>query len=436
MKEIFEDSYYKGKYEKVIVRDLESVMDEADQEHDKLANDIKSLDDKVDQLELTGGKGEQGPAGKDGKDALSNVYNINDYGAKSGDDSVDSAEAFNSIMNVMPNEGGTILIPVGDYYIKSPININHSFVRVEGTQNGWRSGVDKANSNGADNGGSTLHCVGDIDVFDCESVDGKRITGLTFDDFNIVGSGSVGTGINVKSDNDHCSIHNMVFKNLENPIVMQGPDALEINDNIIAENKNGIALNGASQQAQILDNSIGGQPGGISVYMENPAMFNITGNNIFPDASQNIKLLNPVHGVISGNSLTSYNNAIIDILPNSNGDLGNANTIASNQITVNKFDGSYGTDDLYGVVHIEGYRNLVASNVIEMTMPENSTGVLINKGDNNRVSSNVICDSTANTKKVVVNGSCNNTVITESVRKSEYDLGGNDSNFCVELPSA
>lgn len=383
-------------------------------------------------------KGPQGPKGDKGdpgKSALTNVYNIENYGAKSGDSNFDNAVAFNNIMSILPNEGGTILIPVGDYYVKSPIKINHSFVRIKGTQNGWRSGVDQPNSNGANNGGSTLHCVGDIDVFDCQSIDNKRITGLTFDNFNIVGTNSIGTGINVKSDNDHCSIFNMVFKNLESPIIIKGPDALDVHDNIIAENKNGIFLLGASQQAQILDNSIGGQPGGISVYMENPAMFNITGNNIFPDASQNIKLLNPVHGVISGNSLTSYNNAIVDILPNSNGDLGNANTIASNQITVNKFDGTYGTDSAYGVIHIEGYRNLVASNVLEMSMPTNSTGVFIAKGDNNRVTSCIIDDSEGNSNKVVVDKNCNNTVIVETCRKGEYSLGNDNTNFCVELPS-
>lgn len=366
------------------------------------------------------------------------VLNIADYGARANDPNFDNGPIINRLIDDLPKAGGTIVIPEGDFTIKTPIKVNHSFTTIQGTNDGWRSGVDASNSNGQSFGGSHLSLSGSGDAIQVISPDSHRITGCEFNNLGITNSGSKGIGIDVKSDNDHITIQNMAFKGLDTPIQVKGADAIHINGNIIAENRNGIKLTGASQQAIINNNSIGAQPGGSGIFLENANSFNITGNTIYPDGKQGILMYNPVHGTITGNTISSYGTGLITMLSSngndSNGNFGNCNEISGNQLTINKWNGGYGYDTKWGAIHISGYGNNISSNTIEMdSIPDNPTGILIMHGDNNIMNGNSIDPLHSDNAKVVVNGGANNNIVTASINNQEFQNGLNNSNKNVPL---
>lgn len=364
--------------------------------------------------------------------------NIANYGAQANNPNFDNGPIISRLINDLPKSGGTIVIPEGDYYVKSPIKVSHSFVTIKGTNDGWRSGVDPANSNGQSFGGSHLILEGSGDAIDVASPDSHRITGVEFQNFGITNNGSKGTGINIQSDNDHFVISGMAFKGLETPIKDKGADAIHIEDNIIAENHNGIELTGASQQAIINNNSIGAQPGGSGIFLENANDYNITGNTVYPDGKQGILLYNPVHGTITGNTISSYGTGLITMLSSngndSNGNFGNCNEISGNQLTINKWNGGYGYDTKWGAIHISGYGNNISNNTIEMDgMPANPTGILIMHGDNNMMNGNTIDPLHANNAKIVINGGASHNIATASVYNSEFQNGLNNTNKNIPL---
>lgn len=369
----------------------------------------------------------------------STVLDLASCGGQPNNPNFDNGPIINKMIAQLPKDGGEIKIPAGDWYIKTPINVDKSFVTIKGVNDGWRSGVDPANSNGAASGGSHLALVGGGDIIDVKSADSHRLSGDEFKDFNLTGNGSNGTGINIQSDNDHITISGTSMKNLKDPIIDKGADCISIVDNQIAENRNGIDLTGASQQAKIANNQLGAQPGGIAVQLENAASFNINDNLVYPDGSSNITLYNPVHGTVDGNVLSSYTNGIINILPNSKGDMGNANVISGNQLTVNQWKTGYGinvegqqlvNDTKWGVIHVAGFRNLISDNNLEMNMPENSTGILVMAGDGNRISDDIIDGAhQSNNSRVVVNGKANNTIVSGTLQSNNsFQNGNNNTN--------
>lgn len=370
-------------------------------------------------------------------DAVQNkkvVLNIADFGAKAGDPNYDNAPLINRLIQDLPKSGGTIEIPEGDYYIKSPINIDRSFVTIKGTNDGWRSGVDPANSNGQDFGGSRLILNGTNTGISVKSSDSHRITGCEFNNFAITNSGSKGIGIDVESDNDHFVFTDLAMRGLDIPIKDKGSDAVQIRNSIIAENKNGIALTGASQQAMVTGCSLGVQPGGSAIFMENPGMYTITSNNIYPDGKQNILLYNPVHGTITGNTLTSYGTGLVTMLSSkgndSTGDFGNCNTISGNTLIINKWNGGYGYDNKWGVMHISGFGNTISGNTLEMdACPDNTTGILIMHGNDNVVEGNNVDPLHKNNDaRVVINGGANNNTIIGTTNQKGFQNGNNSSN--------
>lgn len=180
-----------------------------------------------------------------------------------------------------------------------------------------------------------------------------------------------GFGIYAQTDNNRVSIENMAFNNVGVAIRLKGADAARISGSWIAETAFGIELTGASQQAVITGNSIGAQPQGVTMLLENPDRYNITGNTIYPDGSSNIRLTCPKHGVISGNTISSYYNGMVELLPNSDGDTGNGNVISNNVISVEGFKGNAkGKNDDWSIVHIEGDGHGFVSSSIRYNMAD------------------------------------------------------------------
>lgn len=145
----------------------------------------------------------------------------------------------------------------------------------------------------------------------------------------------------------------------------------------------GSELTGACQQAVITGNSIGAQPQGVTMLLENPDRYNITGNTIYPDGSSNIRLTCPKHSVISGNTISIYYNGMVELPPNSNGDTGNGNVISGNVISVKSFKGNSNT-------------------IIVNDMDTDWTDVKIAAGNNNTISDNVIGQDNDSSGEIVV----------------------------------
>lgn len=105
-----------------------------------------------------GDKGDVGPAGPQGpagKDARSTFRNILDYGAQPERTDYDNAPAFNKAIQSLPTVGGTVFVPDGNYFLKSTVNVDRSYVHIMGFNSGLRSGIDPSDGT-TQTGGAVL----------------------------------------------------------------------------------------------------------------------------------------------------------------------------------------------------------------------------------------------------------------------------------------
>ena len=363
---------------------------------------------------------------------LSSMFvNILDFGAQPENVNFDSAPAFNRAVQALPSVGGTIFIPNGNYFLKSTVNIDRSYVHVIGLNNGLRSGIDPADgSTQTGGGGAKVTVQNPITAFKLENThNNNRLSGITFSGFDLRGDTNGGVGIDGVTNADRVVIDNMTINNVGIGVRLHAADAPRITNSWIAETQSSILLTGASQQAEIKNNSLGAQPNGTTIYMENPDRYNISGNNIYPDGASAIRIMNPVHGSIVGNTMSAYYNGMIEFLPNSDGAFGNGNVISSNVIAVESWHNNPdGKDNKWGIIHIEAFNNVISgNNILANGTPKDTTGILIMKGDYNRIANNVITIPDTNAK-VVINGAANNNWVIYSTEGSAFQDGGNQSN--------
>ncbi|WP_322976071.1 glycosyl hydrolase family 28-related protein, partial [Limosilactobacillus reuteri] len=262
---------------------------------------------------LKGEKGDRGPAGPQGiqgpkgdpgqipdvsninkgiSDNKSDISKINlkmstmfvnllDFGAQPENVNFDNAPAFNKAIQALPSVGGTIFIPNGNYFLKSTVNIDRSYVHVMGLNHGLRSGIDPVDgSTQAGGGGAKVTVQNPITAFKLENThNSNRLSGITFSGFDLRGDTNAGVGIDGVSNTDRVVIDNMTINNVGIGVRLHAADAPRITNSWIAETQSSILLTGASQQAEIKNNSLGAQPKGTTIYMENPDRFKFSGNN-------------------------------------------------------------------------------------------------------------------------------------------------------------
>ena len=357
--------------------------------------------------------------------------NILDFGAQPENVNFDNAPAFNKAIQSLPSVGGTIFIPNGNYFLKSTVNVDRSYVHIMGLNHGLRSGIDPVDgSTQAGGGGAKVTVQNPITAFKLENThNNNRLSGITFSGFDLRGDTNAGVGIDGVSNSDRIVIDNMTINNVGIGVRLHAADAPRITNSWIAETQSSILLTGASQQAEIKNNSLGAQPKGTTIYMENPDRFNISGNNIYPDGASAIRILNPVHGSIVGNTISAYYNGMIEFLPNSEGTFGNGNVISSNVFALEScHDNPDRKDNKWGIVHIEAFNNVIIGNILLANgTPHNTTGILIMRGDYNRIANNVITIPDT-VSKVVINGAANNNWVVYSTEGFAFQDGGNQSN--------
>ena len=59
-----------------------------------------------------------------------------------GDGKTDCSEVINRMISELPENGGTIVIPEGDFVLDSPIVLTKSNVVIKGLNSGFRSNID------------------------------------------------------------------------------------------------------------------------------------------------------------------------------------------------------------------------------------------------------------------------------------------------------
>ena len=172
-------------------------------------------------------------------------YNIDEWGAQPNNPNFDNAKVFNRIISQMGKQGGTIYIPAGTYYVKSPVNIDRSYVSIVGDNSGLRSGIDRGdNKSQAGGGGAQVMLTSGVTGFKIRGGQ-TRLSGITFKGFQIKGQHNNGFGIKGETDTDGVIISDMVINNVGLGVELKGADAASIHNNWIAETKSSLKLSGS-----------------------------------------------------------------------------------------------------------------------------------------------------------------------------------------------
>ncbi|MDK7312368.1 hypothetical protein QP481_10565, partial [Streptococcus oralis] len=76
--------------------------------------------------------------------------------------------------------------------------------------------------------------------------------------------------------------------------------------------------------------------------------------------------------------------------------------ISGNVIAIESWKNNpIGRDSKWGIIHIEGYDNLISgNNILANGSPQDTTGILIMKGDRNKIATNVITIPNTSSKVV------------------------------------
>lgn len=197
--------------------------------------------------------------------------------------------------------GAVIIIPPGDYDLRSQVVVDVDYLIIAGFGHGFfslsiKANVDTSGWLNRQPGGSHIRVLTSPDApqaFLVRRTGSPRLSGIVFRDFCLDGVSFTPdensyrngkTGIEVASDNDSIHITGMGFVYLEHAVMVRGADALRIHDNMIAECGNCIELTGAGQATTVSDNLMGAGPEGVTLLAENHEGLLVTGNNFFPAA--------------------------------------------------------------------------------------------------------------------------------------------------------
>ena len=326
--------------------------------------------------------------------------------------------------------GAVIYLPPGDYFLRTQVRIDISFLKIMGSGHGFTSSSIRFNvpQEQWDSlhelwpGGSRIMVDLPVENFESEAQGAAfyveregdpRISSVEFANFCIDGLHFVEdgtdevnpentyvngkTGIYVASAQDSFRITEMGLIYLEHGVTIYHADALTIHDNFIAECGNCIELRGWGQASKVTENLIGAGFKGYSIFAENFGGLMITSNNVFPRGKSSVHLAGVTRSLVANNRLHAFYPGMLVLEKN----------CSENLISSNHFLRDYepwaplqhrnnGLDDLYGLLYIEGNNNSILSNHISEVLhkkdiqPPEATPVIIRlvEGEGNWVSNN------------------------------------------------
>lgn len=332
---------------------------------------------------------------------------ITNYGAK-GDYAFDNAPIINDLIANLPDSGGSIVIPHGNFLINSPIVVDKSFVTIRGL-----------------GGGSRLVVAGEAGEGILVPGGAPRLSGFTVRDLEITGANwdIPRVGIYLDRANDGTHFNALVCTNLQRGIFVREGDAFRIVGCSITNCESALQML-LGFQGVVNRNHFAGFSGGQAVQFEGMDRVQFTGNVIMPDGAVALKLIGVDSFNVSGNTITTFYTGAIEVA-------GNMNSFSGNNITAVLVDGEWladprSRDNLWGLVRIEGNDNTFTSTSIMSWQPVNDVRINVLNGDRNILRDLTIAANGSN-KKISVHPSTRDTRITHCGVPSEIQLNGNSS---------
>ena len=349
-------------------------------------------------------------------------YLITDHGAK-GDDAFDNAPVINALISGFGPEGGTILVPAGDFRLQSPVIVK-SNVTIRGVNYGQRSNVDPTPPGVFfPAGGSKMIVAAGLADGIQAPASGPALNGVTIRDLAISGSdGSVyQTGIHLDRANEFTRISGVNCVNLKKGVRLREATRATVERCWLAECLSPLQIE-TGGECLIADNSFGGQPGGVTCEFTGQQRLVFTGNNVFPDGHTGLRLANSHACLVSHNAFTGWYTGMVQLE-------GNMNLFAHNTLTAVPRGGSWPTDPLgrdgsHGFVRISGNDNVMESSTLFSWQPENDCRIHCASGERNTFR-NLDIGALGSSRKIYTNGGLTSwTRITRSGIQPEIDLGG------------
>lgn len=334
--------------------------------------------------------------------------------------------------------GAAIIIPPGDYDLRTPVVVDISYLTIAGYGHGFSSLSIRYNADTTDwvelnPGGSHVRVLtpASTAAFSVRREAAPRLSGVVFRDFCLDGVAfepdqnsyrNGRTGIEVSTDNDAFHITGMGFVYLERALVVRGADALRVTDNMIAECGSCVELTGAGQATIVSDNLMGAGPHGPTLRAENHDGLLVTGNNLFPRGRSLVEFSGCTRSSLTANRMQGFYPGMVRLVDNCKENLVTANHVRRGVEGFTPFLGvSNGLDDYYGVVHVRGDNNLISDNLVAYDVPPDRltppgaepTMILVAGGDANVVALNhVVANVPA--QHVVLDASTTRTKVLDS----------------------
>lgn len=339
--------------------------------------------------------------------------------------------------------GAAIVIPPGDYDLRTPVVVDISFLTIAGYGHGFNSLSIRYNADTTgwmelNPGGSHVRVLtpASTAAFAVRREASPRLSGIVFRDFCLDGVAfepdqnsyrNGRTGIEVSTDNDSLHITGMGFVYLERALVVRGADALRVHDNMIAECGSCVELTGAGQATTVSDNLMGAGPNGPTIRAENHEGLLVTGNSLFPRGRSLVELSGCNRSSVTANRMQGFYPGMVRLVDGCKENLVTANHLRRGVEGFPPFLGvSNGLDDLYGVLHLRGDNNLVSDNLIAYDVPPdriNPTGaeptmILVAGGDHNLIALNHVVRNVP-AQHVVLDGSTTRSKVLDSGAENE-----------------
>ena len=298
--------------------------------------------------------------------------------------------------------GAVIVIPPGDYHLRTQVLIDISFLRIQGAGHGFTSSsirfnVPREEWDGLHElwpGGSRIMVdlpsappgtpAANAAAFRISRHGSPRISSVELMDFCIDGlhfedDGTTTnpensyvngkTGVYVEDPNDSFRVTGMGLVYLEHALTICKADALSIHDCFIAECGSCIELRDWGQASKVTDNLMGAGPAGHSIYAENHGGLLITSNNVFPRGSSSVHLSGVTRSSVTGNRLHSFYPGMVVLDGGSSENLVSSNHLLRDHEPWTPFlDIDNGLDDDEGLVRISGSDNSVIANHLSLAV--------------------------------------------------------------------
>ena len=275
-----------------------------------------------------------------------------------GDGQTDCSEVINKMISELPEEGGVIIIPEGDFVLDSPIVLSKSNVVLKGLNSGFRSNIDVKDTTLVGPGGGSKLIVRNAES--AITVADEGLSGIEIRDLMISGgTENNGVGILFEKAVSGAVIDNVVGINLLTGVEIHKATNLTISNCWICELSNSIVLTGGENNT-VTNCQLGAQPTGMTCSFTDEKGMIFRRNQVYPDGKTNLLMRNCDDAEITNNNFASYYTAIIDIE-------GTGNLIENNMIALTgavTHQCAYRASD-YGVVRIAGDGNRFCTNTLK-----------------------------------------------------------------------